>query len=413
LCFSQSFLRNLRFSSKLHFMQRLSLLIICVVTFFINACDKKQEPSPPVGDEISSMSVSARKVNGEVTLDIAATTFKGTNPASTTFEQAEVWISEGASGYSNMKLLSTTNSRTVKLENLKADKTYYVAVKGIKNGVKTEFSKQIMFTTSTLKPLETLLELQNGWFINSSATSPYLAYVDDGTGEVILQNWKDKTKKVIFKNTASKSYHIKGFYTEGARLFLETTRGQDRAFDYYDLAAEKIVEIKNPIASRIWNCAFSPNGYRMAFTDYNSTGLFLYDTVLENLRLYSNDTFHDFQWTVDGKNIIEIRNKVNSSLDTREVVKWDLADSKKTPAKLFEWPDAIQSVLFSPNDEYVLFTSSVSNNADLWIYELKSGKTWQISDTSNFGWLSAKEFFVNVNKTGNETSWKTYRYTMP
>ncbi|RFS16197.1 WD40 repeat domain-containing protein [Emticicia sp. C21] len=394
-------------------MQRLSLIIICVVALFINACDKKQEPSPPAGDEISSMSVSARKVNGEVILDITATTFKGTNPVATTFEQAEVWVSEEASGYSNMKLVSTTNSKTLKLDNLKADKTYYVAVKGIKNGVKTEFSKQIMFTTSTIKPLETLLELQNGWFISSSPTSPYIAYVDDGTGEVILQNWKDKTRKVIFKNSASKSYRIKGFYTEGARLFLETTRGQDRAFDYYDLANEKIIEIKMPIASRIWNCAFSPNGYRMAFTDYNSTGLFLYDTVLENLRVYSNDTFHDFQWTVDGKNIIEVRNKANSTLETREVVKWDLADSKKTPAKLFEWPDAIQSVLFSPNDEYVLFASSVANNSDLWIYELKSGKTWQISDTSNFGWLSEKEFFVNVNKTGNETSWKTYRYTMP
>lgn len=394
-------------------MKRVSLLIIIVIGLFINACQKKQEPSPTPGDEISSMSVSARKENGEVMLTINAVTFKGTLPTATNFDQAEVWVSEEASGYSNMKLVSTTNAKTLKLDNLKADKMYYVAVKGIKNGAKTEFSKQIMFTTSTIKPLETLLELQNGWFINSSSASPYLAYVDDGTGEVILQNWKDKTKKVIFKNTAAKSYHIKGFYTEGARLFMETTRGQDRAFDYYDLTAEKIVEIKNPIASRIWNCAFSPNGYRMAFTDYNSTGLFLYDTVLENVRLYSNDTFHDFQWTVDGKNIIEVRNKVNSSLDTREVVKWDLADSKKTPAKLFEWPDAIQSVLFSPNDEYVLFTSSVSNNADLWIYELKSGKTWQISDTSNFGWLSAKEFFVNVNKTGNETSWKTYRYTMP
>ena len=394
-------------------MQRLSLVIICVVAFFVNACDKKENPSPPAGDKISSMAVSARKVNGEVILNISAVTFKNSLPVGTTFEQAEVWMSEEASGYSNMKLASTTTSTTVKLENLKANKTYYVAVKGIKNGVKSEFSKQIMFTTSTIKPLETLLELPNGWFINSSSSSPYLAYVDDGTGEVILLNWKDKSKKVIFKNSASKSYHIKGFYTEGARLFMETTRGQDRAFDYYDLVDGKIFEIKNPIASRIWNCAFSPNGYRMAFTDYNSSGLFLYDTVLENVRLYSNDTFHDFQWTVDGKNIIEVRNKANSTLDTREVVKWDLADSKKTPAKLFEWPDAIQSVLFSPNDEYVLFASSVANNADLWIYELKSGKTWQISDTSNFGWLSEKEFFVNVNKTGNETSWKTYRYTMP
>ena len=392
-------------------MQRLFLLIICVVAFFINACDKKQEPIP--GDEISSMSVSARKINGMVTLDIAAVTFKNANPVATTFDQAEIWISEEASGYSNMKLSSTTNSRTVKLENLKADKTYYVAVKGIKNGAKTEFSKQIMFTTRSIKPNATLFELPNGWFMSSSYKSPFLAYVDAGSGEVIIQNWVDKTKKVIFKNSASKSYQVRGFHTDGTRLFLETTRNQARAFDFYDLIDNQIIEMKMPFGSRIWNCAFSPNGYRMAFTDYNSPGTFIYDLALENVRLYSEETFQDFNWTVDGKNLIQIRNKANSTAEAREVVQWNLADSKQTPAKLFEWPDAIQWVSFSPTEEYVLFASTVSNNADLWIYELKTGKTWQISDVSNFGWLSDKEFFVNANKTDTETSWKTYKYTMP
>jgi WD40 repeat protein len=384
-----------------------------IIGLFANACQKKQEPSPTPGDEISSMSVSARKVNSEVVLTINAVTFKGTQPVATTFDQAEVWVSEEASGYSNMKLVSTTNAKTLKLENLKADKTYYVAVKGIKNGAKTEFSKQIMFSTRSIKPLETLFELPNGWFMSSSTKSPFLAYVDAGTGEVILQNWMDKSKKVIFKNSASKSYQIKGFYTDGTRLFLETTRNQARAFDFYDLVDGKIVEMKMPIGARIWNCAFSPNGYRMLFTDYNSVGMYIYDLAIENVRLYSNETFQDFDWTVDGKNIIQVRSKANSTSDTREVVQWNLADSKQAPAKLFEWPDAIQWVSFSPTEEYVLFASTVSNNADLWIYELKTGKTWQISDVANFGWLSDKEFFVNANKTGNETSWKTYKYRMP
>ncbi|MBA4850962.1 WD40 repeat domain-containing protein [Emticicia sp. BO119] len=392
-------------------MQKSLLLVVCLVCLLITACQKKQEPLPD--DEIASMSVSARKINDGVTLDIAAVTFKNANPVATTFEQAEVWISEEASGYSNMKLSSTTTSRTVKLENLKADKTYFVAVKGLKNGVKSEFSKPIMFTTSSIKPLETLLELPNGWFMSSSDKSPYLAYVDASTGEVTLQNWKDKSKKVIFRNSASKSYQIKGFYSEGTLLVLETTRERERAYDYYDFLSDKIIEIKMPPGARIWNCAFSPDGFKMAYTDYNKTGLFIYDTVIENVRLYSNEAFYDFDWSRDGKNIDQIRTKPNSSSDTREVVRWDLADSGKTPAKLFEWPDNIQWTSFSPKDDYVLFASYVSNNADLWIYELKTGKTWQISDVANFGWLSDKEFFVNANKTGNETSWKTYKYTMP
>lgn len=392
-------------------MKRIPLLIIITITLFAISCQKKQEPSPD--DKISSMSVSARKVGTEVILNISAIKFDNVGPKQTTFDQAEVWISEEASGYSNMKLTSTTNVRTVKLSNLKADKTYYVAVKGIKGGVKTEFSKQIMFSTRSLQPDATLLELPNNIFMNSSYESPFIAYIDEVTGEIVIQNWKDKTKKVIFKNSSTKSYQIKGFYNGGTRLFLERGGDIGRTFDYYDLLDGKFIEMKMPFGARIWNCAFSPNGFRMAFTDYNTPGLYLYDVAIENVRLYTNETFHEFSWTVDGKNINQVRNKANASLDAREVVKWDLADSKLTPAKLFEWPDAIQWVSFSPGNEYVLFASTVSNNEDLWIYELKSGKTWQISDVNNFGWLSDKEFFVNVNKTDTETTWKTYKYTMP
>jgi WD40 repeat protein len=392
-------------------MKRIPLLIVIAITLFATSCQKKQEPSPD--DQISSMSVSARKVGAEIIIDISAIKFDNVGPKQTTFDQAEVWISEEASGYSNMKLTSTTNVRTVKLSNLKADKTYYVAVKGIKGGVKTEFSKQIMFSTSSLKPDETLLDLPNSLFMSGSYESPFIAYIDDLSGEIIIQNWKDKTKKVIFKNSTAKNYQIKGFYNGGTRLFLERAGEIGRTFDYYDLLENKFIEMKMPFGARIWNCAFSPNGFRMAFTDYNSPGLYLYDIAIENVRLYTNETFHEFSWTVDGKNINQVRNKANASLDAREVVKWDLADSKLAPAKLFEWRDAIQSVSFSPGNEYVLFASTVSNNEDLWIYELQSGKTWQISDANNFGWLSDREFFVNVNKTGTETSWKTYKYTMP
>lgn len=393
-------------------MQKLTLILICFIVFITTGCQEKKEPSP-VG-EISSMSVSARKVDGTVILNITALTFGESGmPIPVNFEQAEVWVSEGAAGYSNMKLTNTTTATTVKLEALKADKTYYVAVKGIKNGVKTEFSKAIMFTTSSLKPTETLLELQNNWFMSSSADSSYLAYVDANTGEVILQNWRDKTKQVIFKNSASKSYQVKGIYSQGTLLVLETTRNRERAYDYYDFYTKKFTEIPMPEGARVWNCAFSPDGFKMAYTDYNRAGLYIYDVVLKQSRLYSEEFFSEYDWAVDGKYINQIRNVTNGSLDAREIVKWDLANGKQAPVRLFEWPDAIQWMSFSHDEQFVLFSSYVSNNADLWIYELKTGKTWQISDVSNFGWLSETEFFVNTNKTGNETTWKTYKYKLP
>lgn len=403
-------------------MRKSLLFVICIVFLLNSACQKKQEPSPE--DGISSMSVSARKVNGEVILDIAAVTFKNRIPEGTTFEQAEVWISEDVSGYSNMKLTTTTTSRTVKLENLKADKNYYLAVKGLKNGVKTDFSKPIMFSTRSLKPIETLLDFPFGWSMSGSGSDgiPFLAYVDEGLNQVVLRNWKTKSDTVIFKNSASKSYQVKGFYGLALRLVLETTRNGERAFDYYGLVRNEngiptnkygITGITMPLGARIWNCAFSPDGNRMAYTDYNKPGLFIYDINLNLVNLYSTETFFDFYWSADGKNIIQTRNLTNTGLDAREVVQWDLGDSKKTPVKLFDWPDEIEWMSFSSNQDYILFTSYVSNNADLWIYEMKTGKTWQISDVANAGWLSNKEFFVNANKTGNETSWKTYRYTMP
>ena len=393
-------------------MKRITLITVILISVLTGACDKKHEPSPD--EKIHSMSVSVRKVNDQVQLDITALTFKNSSgPEATTFEQAEVWVSEGVSGLSNLKLVTTTTEKTVKLENLQPEKTYYVAVKGLKNGVKSDYSKPIMFTTNSLKPVQTLLELNFGWFMSGSDKNPYLAYVDDNTGEVILQNWQDKSKKVIFKNSASKTYMIKGFYSEGTMLILETTRNRERAYDYYDLTTEKFLEIPMPEGARIWNCAFSPDGFRMAYTDYNQTGLYIYDIVLKQSRKYSDSFFYDFNWSVDGKSIIQLRNKPNVNSDAREIVKWDLADSNKAPELLFEWPDVIQWMSFSPTDNYVLFSSYVSNNADLWIYDLKTRKTWQISDVSNFGWLSDKEFFVNANKLPNETSWKTYKYTMP
>lgn len=393
-------------------MKRITLIAVTLILIIAGACDKKEEPSP--NDKIDSMSVSARKVNDRVQLNITALAFKNTSgPEITTFDQAEVWVSEGASGFSNMKLVATTTEKTAILENLQPDKTYYVAVKGLKNGVKSDYSKQIMFTTNSLKPVQTLFELNFGWFMSGSGKNPYLAYVDGNTGEVILQNWQDKSKKVIFKNSASKTYLVRGFYSEGTMLVLETTRNRERAYDYFDLLSEKFLEIPMPEGARIWNCAFSPDGFKMAYTDYNKTGLYIYDIVLKQSRKYSDGFFYDFIWSVDGKSIIELRNKPNTNSDIREIVRWDLADSTQTPALLFEWPDVIQWMSFSPADNYVLFSSYVSNNSDLWIYDLKTRKTWQISDVSNFGWLSDKEFFVNANKLANETSWKTYKYTMP
>lgn len=403
-------------------MKRLPLLIVIAFTLFIISCQKKEEPSPSGEDKIYSMSVSARKVNDEVILDIAAAKFtSGLIPEPTTFDQAEVWISEELPGYSNMKLSATTNAKTVKLENLKADKTYYAAVKGIKNGLKSDFSKPIMFSTRSLKPVETILDFPFNWTVVSSDVLPYLAYVD-GAGGVILRDWKVKSDTVLFKNSESRSYKVKGFYGRELKLFLETTRNKETAYDYFSWIQDEkdptkgkygFTQVIMPFGVRLWNCAFSPDGRRIAYTDYNKPGVFIFDIILNNVYQYSAETFFDFYWSADAKSLIQTRNLPNSTSDARELVRWDLGNNKKTPEKIFEWPSPIQQVLFSPQDEYALFASTVSNNADLWIYELKTGKTWQISDVASFGWLRDKEFFVNANKTGNETSWKTYKYTMP
>lgn len=397
-------------------MQKIPLPLIFIISLLTNACWHKHDPSPD--DKISSMSVSAKKANNEVTLSITAYTFPNpSGPQPTTFDEAEVWISEEASGYSNMKLAYTTKENTLKLENLKPEKTYYVAVKGTKNGIKTEFSKAIMFITRSLEPASTLLETPYNYYMKSSGNSPYVAYVDDKTGELILQNWQDKSTKVLFKNTVSKWYQVKGFYAQGSRLFLETGKSNntERAFEYYDIAEQKFIPVEIPANARVWNYSFSSDGTRLAYTDYSRQGLFIYDTKIKEDKLFSSEGFfYNFDWSADDKSLIYGRTRPASGPTVREILKSSISGGGKDATRIFEWPDeTMQWVMLSPKEEYILFGSYVSNNADLWIYEIKTQKLWQVSDAGNFGWISDKEFFVNKNKGENETSYKTYRYTMP
>ena len=394
-------------------MQKSSFLIVFIVSLLANACWKKNDPYPD--GSISNMAVSAKKINDEVTLGISAYTFKSpVGPEPTTFDEAEVWISEEAPGYSNMKLAYTTKEKTLKLENLKPDKTYYVAVKGIKNGVKTDFSKAIMFVTSSLKPTSTLVETARNYYMKGSVNSPYLAYVDETTGELILKNWEDKSTRVLFRNIQSKWYQAKGFNAQGSRLFLETGKNNnsERAFEYYDITAQKFVPIEIPANARVWNYSFSPDGSKLAYTDYSRKGLYIYDITNKVDKLFASDgLFYSFDWSADGKYILVLR--PGQGL-TRQVVKYDISTANLSPNYVFEWSnESIGWVTFSPKEDYVLFGSYAANSTDLWICELKTRKLWQISDIGNFGWVSDKEFFVNGNKAENEVTYKTYKYTMP
>ncbi|GAB3523760.1 TolB family protein [Emticicia fontis] len=395
-------------------MQKSSLLIVFIVSLLTSSCGKKDDPFPY--GPITSMGVSAKKVNNEVTLTLSAYTFKSpVGPEPTTFDEAEVWISEEASGYSNMKLAYTTKETTVKLTNLKPDKYYFVAVKGTKNGVKTDFSKSIMFITSSLSPTSTLIETSRNYYMKGSSNSPYLAYVDDLTKELILENWKDKSTKVLFKNTESKWYQVKGFNAQGDRLFLETSNNnnKERAIDYYDIATQKFVSIEIPANARIWNYAFSPDGTKLAYTDYSRQGLYIYDIPTKTDKLFSSAGFYSFDWSADNKSILALTNKAYMG-NVMVVEKYDITLPTKAPTRVFDWAnESIGWVTFSPKEDYVLFGSYISNSMDLWISELKTGKLWQISDVGNFGWVSDKEFFVNTNKADNEVTYKTYKYTMP
>lgn len=398
-------------------MQKTTFLVILIAALLTNACWHKHDPSPE-NDKISNMAVSARKLNDQVTLNITAYTFTShVGPTPTTFDEAEVWISEEASGYSNMKLAYTTKEKTLKLENLKRETTYYVAVKGIKDGEKTDFSKAIMFITRSLSPSSVLLETSNNNYMKSSGNSPYLAYVDGTANDLILENWQNKTRKVLYKNIPGKSYQVKGFYANGSRLFLETNKGNnsDRAFEYYDIAAAKFVGIEIPAIARVWNYALSPDGSKLAYTDYSRKGLYIYDITTKVDKLaWADGFFYTFDWSADSKNIYAIRTMNVSGPPATEIVKYDPANPDKLPTQVFSWLDTTLSwAMFSPKEDYLLFGSSIANSPDVWIYEVKTKKIWQISDSGNFGWISDKAFFVNSNKATGENSYKTYRYSMP
>ena len=399
-------------------MQKLSFILLITVGFVINACWKSQEPRPD--DPLSFMSLSAKKMESSVDITITALVHKGTiGPQSTSFEEAEIYISEETPN--TMKLSYTTKATTLKLTNLEADKIYYLAAKGTKNGQKTELSEPIMISTRSLKSLETITENTCSPNTKSSVDSPYWAYSlscglssTSNNDEIWVENRLTKTKKMIHKNSSSKHYFVKGFYNEGKIIILETTQNKERAFDYYDIATEKFVNIEIPADARVWNYAFSPDGTKLAYTGYNKQGLYIYDTKTKEDKLFSTDYFYDFDWSRDGKTIVQLRNKPNVSSDIKELIKYKLSTEGQKTEQLLEWNDlGIQWLSLSPKEEYILFASYVANSNDLWIYEIKTGKVWQISNVNNFGWLSDKEFFANINKAANESTWKTVKYRMP
>lgn len=393
-------------------MKHIQLAIIFATTLLVSGCWRTNEPSPK--DDIDMMSLSAKKVDNTVTLSIEALTFKGSvGFLSTTFEQAEIWIGEENSGTNNMKLAYTTSDKTIRLDNLKPETVYYVSAKGIKKGAKTDFSKPIMFITRSIKPVETLLELSSGFYMKSSTNTPYMAYTDNKTNELVLLNWKDKSKKILYKNTTGKSYLVRGFYSDGNRILLETSRNGERAFEYYDITAQAFGTIEIPATARVWNYAFSPDQTKMAYTDYAKQGLYIYDVNTKENKQFSGDFFYEFDWSNDGTSIIQLRNKPNAVDNTKEIVSYNIADASKNAIHLFEWPNSLQWVSFSPKQDYIMFGSNIANSSDLWIYEIKTKKIWQMSDVGNFGWIGDKEFFVGSLKNDKETTWKVDKYIMP
>ena len=393
-------------------MKKSLLLLLLSIALTEMGC--QSYVSPYSQEPIKALSISAKIIDNyvEIGIDAEALTSSGVLP--TTFDEVEVWVAED--NPSNRKWSYTTKETTLKLNDLQADKMYYISAQATKNGQKTEISKPIMFINSTIKSVGLLSESSCGAYIKSSTDTPYLVYsmgCEKGQfNEIWIENWQTRAKKMIHQNSSSKHYTVKGFYDAGKIIILETTQNKKRAFEYYDMSTEKFINIETPADASIKTYDFSPDGKKMAYTDSTKQGLYIYNTQTKENRQLSNDVFYDFEWLKDGETIVQIRNKPTNGTNptVKEVVRYKIIGNNPPAEKLLEWEDSnLGWASISPKQEYILFQSYVANNNDLWVYEIKTKKLWQISNVTYFGWLSDKEFFANVTYKGDDT----FRYRIP
>ncbi|WP_428659374.1 TolB family protein [Runella sp.] len=355
----------------------------------IIGCKKAPEPSP---EEPLLMSAVASYDNEKVSIQSIGSVFMGTTgPQPVDFDKTEVWLAEGSP--SNLKLIQTTEQKTIELTGLQSDKQYFVAVKGSKGDYWSALSTPILVIPNQLKPVKQLLQTTNTVSFYLSPAGTYsLTQSQDSKDITLTQLATGKTQKLTYPSTI----FFRNWIGNGGQIIFEAPTSQRRNYVIYDVTKGSFSEFTLPTAANVWQAALSPDGKKIAYTDYNRIGnVLIYDTDTKIDKRTTLEKPYDMVWTSDSRSLL-VHRYATSAQEAQEIVQYDPEKDAVTKT-LFVTPakGSIQWPMLSPSGNQLLFSSTLSGQPHVWLYDLTAQKLRPITrGTSQFGWLSGSEFYA-------------------
>lgn len=371
--------------------------LIAVLLIAIGCNRKTPEPSP---EHPLLMSVRAGYENEKVIIEVVGSVFASTaGPTPVDFDKTEVWLAEGS--LSNLTLLQTTDLKRIELTNLQSDKVYYVAVKGSKGGYWSELSSPVMVVPNKLKPSKELLQTAKTVSFYLSPNGTYsLVQSQDSKDITLTQLATNKVQKLTY----SSSIIFRNWVGNSEQIIFEASLNQRRGFVIYDISKETFSEFALPAAANVWLASLSPDGKKIAYTDYNRTGnVWLYDTDTKIDKRTALAQPYEIAWTADSRSLLVHRYK-SSGQDAQEIVQFDPQNDVVTKT-LFVIPakGSIQWPRLSLSGNKLLFSATLSGQPHIWLYDLETEKLRPVTKgTYQFGWLSESEFYAVEEGTASQ-----------
>ncbi|GAB3962898.1 hypothetical protein GCM10028805_64930 [Spirosoma harenae] len=356
---------------------------------FTYGCKKAPDPSPA---NPLLMSARASYENDKVTIESIGSMFAGSaGPQPVEFSKTEVWLSEGSPAA--LTLVQTTDQKQIELSNLQADKLYYVAVKGSKGDYWSELSTPILIVPNKVKPIKPLLTTVNtvSLYLSPSGTLA-LAQTQVSNEVTLTQLTTGKAQKLTY----SSPILFRSWIGTGEQIIFEAPTTQRRQYIIYDVAKATFSEFGLPANANVWEAAFSPDGTKIAYTDYQRTGyVWIYDTTTKTDKQTSLTKPYTMVWTGDNRSLLIHRYKF-ASVDAQEIVQYDSQTDAVTKT-LFVTPvkGSIQGPVLSPSGDQLLFSSTLSGQPHVWWYDLQREKLRPVTrGSSQFGWLTGSAFYA-------------------
>lgn len=352
-------------------------------------CDRTPEPSPA---HPLLMSVSAVYKKDTVRLEPVGSVFVGTTgPQPVDYDQTEVWLSEGRPG--DLKLIQTTDRKTIDLTGLQPNKIYYVAVRGSKGAYRSELSAPVLVVPDPVKPARQLQQTANSVSFYLSPAGTYSLVQSMESKDIALtQSATGKVQQLTYPSTI----FFRTWLGNGDRILFEVPSNQRRRYVVYDAVKGTFSDFPLPAIANVWEAAFSPDGKKIAYTDYNRTGnVLIYDTDTKTDKRTALAKPYEMVWTADSRSLL-IHRYGSSSVDAHEIVQFDPEKDAVTKT-LFVTPakGTVERPALSPAGDKLLFSSTLSGRPHLWLYDLTTEKLRPVMQSSyQFGWLSGSEFYA-------------------